>query len=73
MSKDPLGTQKYWPLLTGGRYSEVIYVKKPKLGPQNCGRYRQVVAIRGLTVFLLMKQTNKNRSVLFHLDKNLLS
>jgi hypothetical protein len=34
-----------WPLLTGGRCSEVIEIKKFKMGPENSSRYRQVVAI----------------------------
>ena len=37
-----IGTQKYGPLLAGGRF----YAVNPKIGPQNAGRYRQVVVIR---------------------------
>ncbi len=31
--------------MTGGRCSEVINAKKFQMGPQNGGRYRQVVAL----------------------------
>jgi hypothetical protein len=38
---------KKWPLLTSGRCSKYIYViYKLLLGPQNDGRFRQVVAVR---------------------------
>jgi hypothetical protein len=40
------GTTKKWPLLSGGRCSEFIYILKLKMGPENGGRYEQVVAIR---------------------------
>ncbi len=40
-----LGPVNSLQLLTGGRCSEVIYVKNVANGPQNGGRYRQVVSI----------------------------
>ena len=51
-----LGTLNLWPLMTGGRLSEgALCYKNQKLGPQNGGRCRQVVAIRrrSLTQVLL--------------------
>jgi hypothetical protein len=39
-----LGTQNLWPLLTGGRYLEVIYVIKGLVGTSKL--HRQVIAIR---------------------------
>jgi len=43
-----LGILNLWPLLTGGRCSEVaLCYKKWKMGPQNGGRCRQVVVIQG--------------------------
>ncbi len=44
-------TQKLWPLLTGGRSSEVIYAIKV----QNGGRCRQVVVGSGLTVLYIKR------------------
>jgi hypothetical protein len=55
-------TLNLWPLLTGGRCSEIVLCyKKLKLELQNGGRCRQVVAIRrwsnpGLTVPLKYKK-----------------
>jgi hypothetical protein len=50
------GTQNLWPLLTGGRCSEVCYISYDsiELGLQNCERCRQVVVAirrRGLIIF----------------------
>ncbi len=52
-----LGTQKQWPLLTGGHSSEVIFVIKGQIGTskqwplQTGGHYSEVVVSSGLTVF----------------------
>ncbi len=48
MKNTTLGTQKQWSLLTGGRYSEVVYVP-------NGGRYLEVVGNSGLTVLCFKK------------------
>ena len=56
-TKTTFGTQKWWPLLTGGLCSEVIYVNKIQNGTSNWwslkagGRYSEVVVNSGLTAF----------------------
>jgi len=57
-----LGTQNYWPLLTGGRRSFML--KKITLGPEDSGRCWLVVAIRrwSLTQVWLYMYTNSHLS-----------
>ncbi len=51
MYNNHLWDPKKWPLLTGGQCSEVIYVEKFKMRPENCGRFGQVVVNSDLTIF----------------------
>ncbi len=58
-----LGTKVKWPLLTGGRCSEVIYVIKALIGASKWwslwtgGRYSEVVVSSGLTVLFHTNNT----------------